>query len=91
MDGLPPWVDHADGAIEAPEGSIATETEPVVYFIGVIDILTGWTCLKALENLVKTMTHPTKPNAHSCKPPLKYASRFERAMASWFWQSRTPR
>jgi len=90
-DGLPPWVDHPDGAIEAPEGSSNTETEPVVYFIGVIDILTGWTCLKSLENIVKTMTHPTKPNAHSCKPPLKYASRFERAMASWFSQGRAPR
>ena len=78
---LPPWVDYPDGAMDA--AATGPHGEPVVYFIGVIDILTAWTCAKSAENAVKTLTHPTKPNAHSCVPPSRYADRFEAALRSW--------
>ena len=57
--------------------------EPVVYYIGVIDILTAWTFAKTMEHLFKTLTHPHKPLAHSCVPPISYANRFERHLRSW--------
>ena len=88
----PPWCDYADGGMigEVPDrgaapstpggGSGEDEDEEVVYFIGVIDILTDWTCAKSAENIFKTMTHPWKHEAHSCVPPIRYADRFERAL-----------
>jgi len=78
----PPWVDYVDRGICARETAGGTE-EPVVYFIGIIDILTEWTCAKSLENIYRTLCHPTKPNAHSCVPPLRYAARFEKALRNW--------
>jgi len=85
----PPWVDFPDGAIQAvAPRAMATAAdseagETVIYFIGVIDILTRWTCAKSMENLGKTLMHPTRPNAHSCVPPPRYAGRFEKAMRRW--------
>jgi hypothetical protein len=55
----------------------------VVYYIGVIDILTRWSVLKSLENGFKTLCHPHTPTAHSCVPPRRYADRFERQLPSW--------
>ena len=72
-------MDYSDGAMTGAGGG----GEPVMYFIGVIDILTAWTCPKAAENVVKTMTHPRTPNAHSCVPPHRYADRFEGALRNW--------
>lgn len=75
------WVDFPDGGIISRE--LSTSGESAVYFIGIIDILTDWTCQKSAENVIKTISHPTKPNAHSCVPPHRYATRFERALPSW--------
>ena len=75
----PPWADHSDGAMEGAHSG----DEPVVYFIGIIDILTAWTCAKSAENAIKTLSHPATPNAHSCVPPHRYADRFEKALRSW--------
>jgi hypothetical protein len=74
---MPPWVDYLDGAMQS------RDDEPVMYFIGIIDILTDWTCAKSAENIIKTISHPTKPNAHSCVPPHRYANRFERTLRLW--------
>ena len=80
---LPPWADYSDGAMVAARGSKEHSGEPAIYFIGVIDILTNWTCAKSAENVFKTLTHPSSPNAHSCVPPVRYADRFEAALPSW--------
>jgi len=94
--GAPPWVDYPDGAMDAAfdeaaaaaaaeaNGGTAEGNGQIIYFIGIIDILTAWTCLKAAENWIKRIQHPHKPLAHSCVPPLSYADRFERAMRKWF-------
>ena len=80
---MPPWCDYADGAMVASRPSQQHQGEQSVYFIGIIDILTGWTCAKAAENAIKTATHPSTPNSHSCVPPVRYADRFEAALPSW--------
>ncbi|KOO25000.1 phosphatidylinositol-4-phosphate 5-kinase [Chrysochromulina tobinii] len=88
----PPWTDFDDGAMEAllemaPDAGVVDGRfvpEPAIYFIGIIDILTDWTCAKASENWFKTLQHPHTPSVHSCVPPRRYADRFERAMRKWF-------
>ena len=79
----PLWVDYPDGAITGRRGTNGSGDEPEVFFIGIIDILTAWTCLKSAENVFKTLAHPWSPNAHSCVPPGRYADRFESSLRKW--------
>ena len=79
----PPWADTPDGGIEGVPRESGTESDPRVYFIGIIDILTGWSIPKRIEHMVKALTNPSNMSGVSCVPPPTYAKRFERAMKKW--------
>lgn len=79
--GTSPWMDMADGGIRSAPGSIGA---PAVHYVGIIDILTGWSPSKLGESVAKQLMHPTAPNGVSCVPPSLYAKRFETKMVGWF-------
>ena len=60
-------------------GGIMSEDRRVVYFCGIIDILTVYNFTKRLEHLVKAQLYG---NSVSCIPPDQYAERFMQYMRS---------
>ena len=60
-------------------GGVLSEDRKVIYFLGVIDILTVYNFMKRMENLVKTQLYG---NTISCIPPAQYAERFMQYMRS---------
>ena len=57
-----------------------SHNENRVYYIGVIDLLTGYSDKKRLELLSKSIIHVANQKGLSVQPPPQYAQRFIEAM-----------
>ena len=72
-------IDEGVPLYERNLGGILSEDKKMIYFIGIIDILTVFNFTKRLEFMVKTQLYG---NSVSCVPPIQYAERFSQYMES---------
>jgi 1-phosphatidylinositol-4-phosphate 5-kinase len=59
---------------ESQEGGLVSEDGSCIYFMGIIDILTGFGKKKVLENFGKSIIYDKY--TISCVPPVQYGDRF---------------
>lgn len=59
---------------EKDQGGLASIDGQKIYFMGVIDILTGYNAKKKAEHFIKSIQHDSQ--TISCVPPTQYAKRF---------------
>ena len=76
--GQPPWADGPDGLMLS-----SRDGEPVMYYVGVIDILCEYGLKKQLEHHYKAAKHGEKVGAQnfSVVDPLQYSTRFQNFIA----------
>ena len=59
---------------ESQEGGLVSKCGKFLYFMGIIDTLTGYGTSKKLENTFKSIVYDSK--TISCIPPQQYSERF---------------
>ena len=63
---------------EAQEGGMVSACGKYIYYVGIIDTLTGFGTKKVLENTFKSIVYDGK--TISCVPPVQYGDRFYKFM-----------
>ena len=60
------------------DGGINSINYKEIYFLGIIDILTEYNCIKTIEHFFKMIGNCSQKM--SCVPPLSYKRRFDKYM-----------